>query len=204
MPPTRLPSSKTVTSNPAASRYLAAQMPAAPAPITATRADPRRCGPATGASRPRWNTDWTSVIAVSVGWTGGGLLAGRLAWQGLRLRGRGTGVQRRDIDRRRGEVGRGFRGFAGDTGIPWHPDRIVGHDAGLLAGDHQHMQADRQRQLVRLGDGNEVPVRLLDDVFPALGVGCGLLGRGADQAAHQRAADRAERRGEAAARRLRP
>ena len=82
---------------------------------------------------------------------------------------------------------------------------VVRHDARLCgARDDQHVQADGQGDFAGLGDGDQIALALLDDIFPAFGIGQRLLGRGAANAADQGAADGAKRRGLGAARYLRP
>jgi hypothetical protein len=66
------------------------------------------------------------------------------------------------------------------------------------------MQSDRERHLARLGDRNQVPSGLLDNVFPALCIGDRLLGHRTSNAPDQGAPDRAQRSRHWAARRLCP
>ena len=70
---------------------------------------------------------------------------------------------------------------------------VVGHDPRLLgAVDHQDMHPNGQRRLAGLRDGNQISVGLLDDIFPAIGIGDDPLGRGAPDAADQSAPHRAQ------------
>ncbi|CAH2599434.1 protein of unknown function [Rhodovastum atsumiense] len=83
-------------------------------------------------------------------------------------------------------------------------DRVVGDDARLIAGDHQHALPDRQRRVVLLGNRDQFPVALAHDVFPGIGIAGGMLHAGADEPAEQAAPERAKGRGRAAGADLRP
>jgi hypothetical protein len=55
------------------------------------------------------------------------------------------------------------------------------------------MQSDWERQLARLGDGNQLIAGLLDNIFPALGISDRLLSRCTSNTPDQGAPDRAKR-----------
>jgi hypothetical protein len=66
------------------------------------------------------------------------------------------------------------------------------------------MQSERERRLARLGDGNQAPSGLLDNVFPALCICDRLLGHRTSNTPDHGTPDRAQRSRHWAARRLCP